>query len=251
MSVVKWLLFLVVIPSNALLSQVRDTTLTVYFSTDVFELDSFQTKQIKEFAAVVSGITKVTGYADSIGTVEYNYNLSMERAKSVAHILKQDLSDKLIDYKGETFVRSNELSKNRVVEINGYVSESLIIDIFDIEYILFVPDKPIITPESLPNVQRLVKRLKGYKFSCFELIGHVNYESRRPSSVLKSMFKLSEQRACVIKDLLVENGIPANRIQSRGVGNSQPIYADPVNDEERKKNMRVQVIVYSCIPKNQ
>jgi OOP family OmpA-OmpF porin len=65
------------------------------------------------------------------------------------------------------------------------------------------------------------------------------------------MFKLSEQRASVIKDLLVENDIPANRIQSRGVGNTRPIYPDPVNDEERKQNMRVQVIVYRCIPKNQ
>jgi hypothetical protein len=90
----------------------------------------------------------------------------MKRANSVADILKQNLSDKLIVYKGETFVRGNELIKNRVVEINGYVSENSIIDIFDIEYILFVPDKPTITPESLPNVQRLMKRLKANKNAC-------------------------------------------------------------------------------------
>jgi outer membrane protein OmpA-like peptidoglycan-associated protein len=52
----------------------------------------------------------------------------------------------------------------------------------------------------------------------------------------------------VIKDLLVENGIPVDHIKHRGVGNTQPIYPDPTNDEERKKNMRVEVIVYKCVP---
>lgn len=245
MSVAKWLLFFVLFPSKTLISQIRDTTLTIYFSTDVFELDSFQTKQIKEFAAVISGVTNVTGFADSIGTVEYNLILSMHRAKSVAGILKESVSDKLIDFKGETFVRSNELSRNRVVEINGYVSEKHIVDMFDIEHIWFIPDQPIIAPESLANVQRLVKRLNGYKNSCFELIGHVNYESKRSSALLNSMFKLSAQRAAVIKDILVENGFPAKSIESRGVGNTQPIYSDPLNDEERRKNMRVQAIIYS------
>ncbi|HUQ66505.1 MAG TPA: OmpA family protein, partial [Flavitalea sp.] len=157
--------------------------------------------------------------------------------------------EKLIDYKGEKFVRSNDLSKNRAVEINGLVTEHEIVDIFDVENLLFVPDKPIITPESLPYVQRLVQRIKSYKNSCFELVGHVNYQSKRASSLLTSMFKLSEQRANVVKQLLVENHIPDNRIVCRGVGNSQPIYPDPVNDGERKKNMRVQVIVYSPCPK--
>src|SRR5437868_5100508 len=115
----------------------------------------------------------------------------MERAKSVADILKQNVSDKLVDYKGEMVVRSSELSKNRVVEINGRIAENTIIDIFDIEYILFISDKPIITPDSYPNVVRLVNRLKGYKNACYELVGHVNYESRRPSAALESMFRLS------------------------------------------------------------
>jgi outer membrane protein OmpA-like peptidoglycan-associated protein len=235
---------LFIVSFNSLYSQVKDTTLIVYFPTDVFETDSSQARQIKDFAAAVAGISRITGYTDSIGTEEYNLNLSKQRARSVAYILKHDLPDKLIDYKGEAFVRSNDLSKNRIVEINGYVTENQIIDIFDVDNIFFVPDKPIITPESLPYVQTLVRRLKTYKNAYFELVGHVNYQSKHSSSFLKDLFKLSEQRANVINDLLVENGIPADHIQHRGVGNTQPIYPDPANDEQRRKNMRVEVIVY-------
>jgi hypothetical protein len=112
----------------------------------------------------------------------------MERARSVAHILKQHLPEKLVEYKGEAFVRSNDLSKNRVAEIHGYVAENPIVDIFTVENIFFVPDKPIITPESFPYVQALVRRLKAYGNSCFDLVGHVNYQSRHPSSFLKESF---------------------------------------------------------------
>lgn len=244
----KWILLIVFFPSNHLLSQTRDTTLAIYFSTNVYELDSSQTKHIEEFAAAVSGISKVTGYADSVGTVEYNLELSRERANTVARLLKENLPGKLIEYKGETFVRSSDLSKNRMVEIIGYLSAQPIVDMFDLDYIWFIADKPVIAPESLPNVQRLVTRLKGYHHARFQLIGHVNYESKRPSALLNSMFKLSEQRAGVIREVLIGNGIPAARIQSRGAGNTEPIFAEPANDEERRKNMRVQVIVYSLGP---
>lgn len=249
MTVAKWLLFLTLIPSRALLAQVKDTTLTVYFSTDIYKLDSDQAKQIEQFAAAVSGISSITGYADSVGTVDYNLKLSMERAKSVADILKQKVSEQLVDYRGEMVVRSSELSKNRVVEIKAILSEDPIIDSFDIQHIFFLPDKPIITAESYPNVDRLVQRLKRYKKACFELIGHVNYDSKRPSPVLESMFRLSEQRAGVIKNILVENNISVDRIESRGVGNSQPLFPNPINDEQRKQNMRVQVVVYNCVHK--
>ena len=32
----------------------------------------------------------------------------------------------------------------------------------------------------------------------------------------------------------------------KGVGNSQMVYKDPKNDEEKRKNMRVEILIY-CV----
>src|SRR5438105_275937 len=98
--------------------------------------------------------------------------------------------------------------------------------------------------KSLLYVDELARMLKtNFKMENFEIIGHVNYQSTKDSSQLQDLYYLSERRAKAIYNLLAEKGISPERMRYKGVGNSQPLFPQPANDEERKKNMRVQIVI--------
>tara|TARA_B100001105_G_scaffold217609_1_gene183645 strand:- start:1397 stop:1762 length:366 start_codon:yes stop_codon:yes gene_type:complete len=52
--------------------------------------------------------------------------------------------------------------------------------------------------------------------------------------------KLSERRAQAVKDYMVSKGVAADRIQIKGMGESQPV-ADNKTKEGRAKNRRVEI----------
>lgn len=241
--------------SSPTFGQAEDTIFTVFFDTNISELDSSQVRNIIDFTSSIRSVKQVIGYADSVGSIEFNRNLSRLRAVNTYKVLQQlNLdSDNKPSFVGEEFNQKLELQSNRKVEIIAQKlknSSSLyndqhnsVVETFDLENVYFVPDKPIITQESIPYVQELTRKLKTYREVHFEIIGHVNYQSKKDSEFLKDLFKLSEERAKVIYELLIENGMAPEKLKYQGVGNSKPIFKDPNNDEERKGNMRVQIVV--------
>lgn len=98
---------------------------TIYFATDVDTLDS-------EARRVLAGLRdflinnpdlkiRVVGHTDEVGTEAYNINLSLRRAKNTADLLSEILGIARkriqIEGKGKTQPVSQDLSKNRRVEI--------------------------------------------------------------------------------------------------------------------------------------
>lgn len=240
--------------------QPRDTSLILYFNSGEYKLDATQAQNIINFANSVTGFKDVIGYADTVGTVVYNQNLSRMRALSVYNIIaKHSRPERLYSFKGEQFPQDSALWLNRKVEVTAYIIQNRhsdtalldeqLIDSFNIETINFVPDQAILTPESLGEIPHLVQKIKAYRASHFDIIGHVNYQSKSDRSALQDLYKLSEQRAKVIFDILVENGIPNSVLKYIGVGNSRPLILNPKNDEERMKNMRVQILVFASVSK--
>jgi outer membrane protein OmpA-like peptidoglycan-associated protein len=226
----------------------------------VYELDSSQREEIFRFVSEVNGIKEIIGYADTVGTVSYNRNLSRLRALYVYLCLSSRIKpDQSYSYRGEEFFQSPALSLNRKVEIVGYkfLSQPAIdirthvelVDSFDVENINFIPDRDILTPESNSSIPQLIRKIKSYQNAHFDIVGHVNYQSRRDSAFLRQLYELSEARAKVIYQILVENGIPEGQLTHKGVGNSQPLIRDPKNDQEKMKNMRVQILVYRFVRK--
>ncbi|HUR10022.1 MAG TPA: OmpA family protein [Flavitalea sp.] len=233
-----------------------DTTLNFYFETNSYTLDTIQYNRLVRFAADYQ-IKLIVGYADSNGTTSYNYSLSKKRAYAVySAVNNKELIDdsKVILVKGES-TENLELWKNRRVQITGHqvpvkelsrdtmIRSDNVIRVYNLEYVYFIPDEAIVTQESISYIKQLAEILKTYKTETFEIVGHINYQSRFDSTHLTDIYKLSERRAKAIYDYLVEYGIPATRMTKKGVGNSQPIFPSPRNDEERKKNMRVQIII--------
>ncbi|RYG53580.1 MAG: hypothetical protein EOO01_04005, partial [Chitinophagaceae bacterium] len=97
----------------------------------------------------------------------------------------------------------------------------------------------------LSGIPSLISRLKRYPDDCFEVIGHVNYQSKRDQQFLKDLFVLSTKRAELVTQILTENGIPQNRLSHKDVGNTQPLISNPKTNDERRKNMPVLIKVFS------
>ena len=234
----------------------KDTGINFYFETNSSKLDSNQYRQLHELLQSVH-IKSIIGYADSTGAKDYNFSLSKKRAFAVYIALnngRNQFNKSIILYNGES-TEEPELWKNRRVQIiagqipvrefgtDTVVNNPGIVRTFNLENLYFIPDQAIITQESLSYIQELAEILKKYKTETFEIIGHINYQSRFDSSHLTDIFQLSERRAKAVYDYLIEFGISATRMTFKGAGNSRPVYPSPVNDEQRRKNMRVEIVI--------
>ena len=235
----------------------KDSILVVYFANNDFRVDSMGKANLVYFGSIVDSIISITGFADSIGSEKSNEILSKKRADAVYRFL-DSLGIKINGspkYKGEQFPQDAELYKNRKVEVAGFLKsknsvikqnrERKIIKELSIENILFVPDKAIITAASRSYIPQLAKQLQLYKGYSFEIIGHVNFQSNKNPNELQDLYKLSEARAKEIYLFMIDQGIPAEKLSYKGVGNSQPLIRFPKNDAEKMKNMRVQILVVS------
>jgi outer membrane protein OmpA-like peptidoglycan-associated protein len=239
------------------IGQEKDTGINLYFAINDAELPAAQLLALENFLASFPAVKRITGFADSTGSDDYNLKLSKKRALSVSRFLGNAYglsSEDSISFEGESKLYA-EPWMNRRVEVTARFTAPLVtvpralkvqpdtVSNIYLDNVYFIPDQPIITYESLSYIQELARNLKDYKSETFEIIGHINYQSRFDSSHLTDLYRLSELRARAIYDSLIELGIPKSRMAYRGVGNLQPAYPAPVNDDQRRKNMRVQVII--------
>ncbi len=160
----------------------RDTTLIVFFESGSSALDSNQMKNVESFISSVVKVEKITGFADTVGSVSSNRNLSRLRAYAVWELVGSD-PEVPFSFHGEEFMHGLELSVDRKVQISARKKESglvhakyPVLDSFDIENINFIADKPIITPESMNSIPRLIGKLRSYHAAHFDIVGHVNYQ---------------------------------------------------------------------------
>ncbi len=100
--------------------------------------------------------------------------------------------------------------------------------------LFFIKGKAELYPSSYPELDRLVEILKENKEMKIEVQGHTNNVGDR-----KLLLELSEKRALAVKDYLVDKGIEASRITTKGFGPDKPI-ATNETEEGRKKNQRVE-----------
>jgi len=248
--------------SSSLFSQ-RTDSISVYFKPNQFHVDSIGLSALQLLQRDKLCVYELRGYTDTTNTNAYNKALSKKRVDDVINILKSwnipFCTDYQANYDGETTIFGKQLADNRVVIIKARkqaepviasplpatpaesITDSLVIST---NKILFYPDSYIIRPESLDYLNDLYKQLKRYNTGMFEIVGHVNYQSNRPASQLKDIYKLSEERAKAVADLLIEKGISKDRILFRGVGNSQPVFANPQTVEQRMQNMRVEIYIH-------
>ena len=111
--------------------------------------------------------------------------------------------------------------------------------ILTLDAIYFEQSKAAMLEESHPTLSQLVDLMRGNPSLMIELIGHTD----RQGSPEENM-RLSQQRVETIKSYLVSNNIAGDRIQTRGMGGTEPIAPNDTEDN-RARNRRVEMKVLS------
>jgi len=100
------------------------------------------------------------------------------------------------------------------------------------QFVSFVFDKAELTEESKKKVQDIIKTIKSQNFVEVEIKAFTDSLGLKPYNL-----KLSKRRAEAVRELLVANGIDANKIKATGMGEKNPI-ADNLTPEGQAINRR-------------
>jgi outer membrane protein OmpA-like peptidoglycan-associated protein len=103
-----------------------------------------------------------------------------------------------------------------------------------IEGIFFDKNKATIRPQSKAVLANAAKVLQTYPSINLEISGHTSSEGDAAVNQ-----RLSQERADAVKQWLVDNGVPPERLKTRGAGPDEPI-ADNKTVAGREKNRRIE-----------
>ena len=102
--------------------------------------------------------------------------------------------------------------------------------------ILFDINKANLKPSSMGVINEVAKMMKEHTELKFSIEGHTDSDGDEAHNL-----KLSEARASAVKEALSSNGIEANRLQVKGLGEGVPI-SDNTTPEGKANNRRVEFI---------
>lgn len=102
--------------------------------------------------------------------------------------------------------------------------------------ILFDVNKATIKPESMGVINQIIKMMKKHEDLRLSIQGHTDSDGDKDFNQ-----GLSEKRAAAVKRILVESGIDASRLETKGFGESKPV-ADNSTPEGKANNRRVEFV---------
>ncbi|AHJ99633.1 hypothetical protein Hsw_4038 [Hymenobacter swuensis DY53] len=101
----------------------------------------------------------------------------------------------------------------------------------------FTQSTAALLPSSRPTLNALARRLREQPAMRLEIAGHTDNVGEAALNL-----RLSEQRARVVRQYLVQQGIDSVRLAARGYGGTRPV-ADNRDPQQRPRNRRVEVVV--------
>lgn len=105
--------------------------------------------------------------------------------------------------------------------------------------ILFDKDRYRLKPSSYDELNALVDTLKKNESLNVLIAGHTDFAGDPIPNQ-----NLSESRARAVAVYLIRHGINSIRIQTKGYGGTKPLSRAPLGTEERRKNKRVEYILF-------
>lgn len=241
------------------LSAQEEVVQSVYFDTNIYEIDANQAKVVVDFIKKTDSTSiesiEIFGYCDDVGKDDYNKKLSTNRANEVRDLfLKNGIKNKIIitiEGKGRVLIDDDIVenlpevrSKNRrvdvVINFKPQPKENLNIsgiyttiqknhivgDRIYLENILFERGSSKLTFKSKTELDRIAKLLHKYKNLRFEIQGHVcctppNQKEAIDKDTKKR--KLSTNRAETVYKYLIYRKVPKERMTFKGYGNTKPL----------------------------
>ena len=104
--------------------------------------------------------------------------------------------------------------------------------------LLFETNKSTLRSEHFVTLNSIVDYLRLYPERSVSISGHTDTTGKEARNL-----SLSKQRADVVAEYLVNNGININRVETSGLGSAKPI-AENTTDQGRKKNRRVELLIH-------
>lgn len=102
---------------------------------------------------------------------------------------------------------------------------------------------PILLPASKKALEGLLSFMQFNDNLKVEIGGHINKPNQAPVPQSSASFQLSQNRAKVVYDFLIENGIAPQRLSYKGYGNSEMIHPRADNPIQEQMNRRVELTV--------
>ncbi len=103
-------------------------------------------------------------------------------------------------------------------------------------------DRPTLRPEATPSLEKLADLLKARSGPAVEVQGHTDNVGAAGDAARQI---LSEARAKVVAAWLVEHGVPAAKVTSKGYGKTRPVAAND-SDLGRAMNRRIEIVRTDC-----
>lgn len=271
-------LFLNLLIVKYFFSQNQNDTLRLYYlinqyksSAQFYKLDSML-NQLGDKKLLLN----INGYADFLSSNSYNKLLSSRRALSVKkYIQSKKLNITRIEIKalGEINSKSqtnlivgqpnqrrvdviivNDINPKRFLtkkqnNISNKKTRSTIIlkkgERTTLEGLSFEPGRHYLLPQSRSVLESLLETLIKFDDLKIEIQGHIccKGDSDDGFDFDSNNNKLSENRAKVVYDFLIKNGIEANRLNFVGFGHTQPKVFPEQNPDDEQANRRVEIKV--------
>ncbi len=111
----------------------------------------------------------------------------------------------------------------------------------DLDNLYFVGNKAILLPKSKPELPKILRFMQANPQMKIEVAGHINQPNRPNVAADSPNFILSVNRAKVVHDFLVTNGISTERVSYQGYGNWEMRFPHAVSEKQQALNRRVEM----------
>jgi len=137
----------------------------------------------------------------------------------------------------ERFIKMSSIKNIRINEGGKKLYDRIVAEGKIVTHgILFDVNKYTIKGESMGTINEIVKLMNEHPELKFRIDGYTDNEGEESYNQ-----KLSEERAAAVKSLLIQSGIAASRLESKGFGENDPIDSNST-PEGRANNRRVEFV---------
>jgi len=234
----------------------------VFFDFNISESNQTSNEKLNDWIKQnpTAEVSKIYGYCDAVGSLEYNDTLSLKRANHTFEILKSNsIAIKgTIEIKGfgERFSKSKIDSENRKAVIFYTIPKKIIPadkknetltedvktkkvgDKLRLKNLNFYNRSGRMVKSSFPIVEELLHILQDNPKLKIEIQGHICCQ------IGTDVEDIGGLRAKAVYDFLIENSIDKSRLRYKSFGSSLPLYPIPEKSEwEKDQNRRVEILI--------
>lgn len=212
----------------------RRATIDIYRKLKIGVIDGRIRDSILNKGIEATVVLKNNVWADSVRTDTSGYYTFLS---PIGAIVSLDIFAKgyFLDnktFKVEPGKKNSQDIKLKKVEVGAAV---------DLKNFYFVGSQAILITRSEPELPKLLKFMQINSDIKIEIAGHINLPSAAPVTIGSDHYDLSVRRAKLVYDYLIENNIPAERMEFRGYGNWQMRFPRATSNRDQELNRRVEI----------